>query len=171
MLQQPSIIQSQDCSSGFKTQTVSFSTTQGITLQSNIKNMVHKLWHIVLQIPQKLCGYLVWTLQFCWLCLFDQFSLCIPLFHVIGSVPGGVSTRAAALISTWHDWHLIWGLFSSFLVLFCYSSSCPVHSESFDYSGFPLSLPQSPSAFHSIFIFLSPALFLLFCLSLPGVFN
>lgn len=73
--------------------------------------MPHKRWHIVLLIPQKLRGYLVRAMQFCWHRPFDQFfisqaaslSVCVPLLHVIGLSPSGASTGAAALISTYVD--------------------------------------------------------------------
>ncbi len=142
--------------------------------------------HIVLQIPQKLCGYLVWTLQFCWHCLFDQFSLlraisfsvCTPLFHVAGLSPSGASTTAVALISTCVDMTGISSeLFSSFSIpFFIFPSPTRLLSPIVPRVAFECSVffrltlllhSHSPSVFHSVSLFLSPAL----SLSLPGVFN
>lgn len=146
-----------------------------------------KQQHIVLQIPQKLCGYLSWTLQFYWYYLFDQFpltqviflSVCTLLFDVTVLSPGNASTRAVALISTCVD---MTGISSEtcffFLYPFFYFSVCfqlplpcctHVHVPS-DALVFPLTpLPHSHSlfVFHSVSLFLSlsHALFFSLCLS------
>lgn len=131
--------------------------------------MAHKWQHLVMRIPQELCGYLMWTLQFCWHCLFDQFSFslsaCIPLVDVTGLSPSGASTRAAALISTCVD------MTSHLKVVFPLPLSLPrsfptsflshvVPTVAFERSGFsPLTLlphSHSPSVFHSVSLCLSP---------------
>lgn len=135
--------------------------------------MAHKRQDIV---PQKLRGYLMWASQFCWHCLFDQFSLlravflsvCIPLFHIVGLSPGGASTRAVALISTCLDMTGISskGCFPLSLFYFLFLPSPTsfllpgVPTVFIERSGYFLSSPSSFSLCVSLCLPLSPLLLL-----------
>lgn len=114
----------------------------------------------MVQIPQKLCGYLMWLLQFYWYRVFDPFSLfqavfpsvSILLFHIIGTLPCGASTRAMALISTCVDMTGISSVVFLFLYLFSFFlffHSCQLPLACCTHSC-PQMLSVSPPNFHSL---------------------